>query len=215
LLETRSIVRLPLFAVCALIVAAACRPADRKEPEAAATVALPSRDTVIFETDKGRIVMELNREKAPETVANFVKHVRAGFYDGLIFHRVKPGFVIQAGLVTESMAQRKSTVFPIANEAQNGLKNLRGTVAMARSGDPHSATSEFFVNLVDNTKLDFTAPTLEGWGYAVFGRVIEGMDVVDAIAKTRSGRRGPYAEFPEHPTVIRRAYLKDSPPAGG
>jgi cyclophilin family peptidyl-prolyl cis-trans isomerase len=133
--------------------------------------------------------------------------VRAHFYDGLIFHRIEPTFVVQAGAVTEEAGQRTSTVFPVRNEAQNGLKNLRGTVAMARTADPHSATSEFFINLKDNAGLDYRAATIEGWGYAVFGRVIEGMAVVDAIAATPTTRRGTYRTYPTEPTVIRRAYV--------
>jgi cyclophilin family peptidyl-prolyl cis-trans isomerase len=166
------------------------------------------RDTVILETSRGAIVLELDPSKAPESVANFLKYVRAGFYNGLIFHRVEQGFVIQAGAVTERASDRTSpNAVPIRNEAQNGLKNLRGTVAMARTADPHSATSEFFINLKDNAGLDFRAPTIEGWGYAVFGRVIDGMAVVDAIAATPTTRRGPHRNFPTDPTVIRRASL--------
>jgi cyclophilin family peptidyl-prolyl cis-trans isomerase len=197
----------------------ACPPAEQDAPAASAetgvAVAPPTtRDTVVLETSRGRIVLELDPGKAPESVANFLKHVRAGFYDGLIFHRIEPTFVIQAGAVTEAAGQRTSTVFPLRNEAQNGLKNLRGTVAMARTGDPHSATSEFFINLKDNVGLDYTAPTLQGWGYAVFGRVIDGMAVVDAIAATPTTRRGQYRTYPTEPTVIRRAYVGAlAPPA--
>jgi peptidyl-prolyl cis-trans isomerase B (cyclophilin B) len=159
--------------------------------------------------------MELNRERAPVTVANFERHVEAGFYDGLIFHRIAPDFVIQAGRVMENMAERTSQAAPITNEADNGLRNERGTVAMARSDYPHSATSEFFISLKDNSeKLDFKEDTYEGFGYAVFGRVIEGMDVVDAIAATKPVRRRMYAEFPSEPTVIRRAYMQGASPDG-
>jgi peptidyl-prolyl cis-trans isomerase B (cyclophilin B) len=203
--------------LCSTLVAlAACQQA--KERPAAETVAqtVPAPapfDTVILETSRGRIVMELNREKAPATVDNFERHVKAKFYDGLIFHRIAPGFVIQAGRVTQNMDERTSSVAPIVNEAENGLKNLRGTVAMARTDYPNSATSEFFINLKDNAKLDFTAPTYEGFGYAVFGRVIEGMDVVDRIAATKPIRRGKYNEYPSEPTVIRRAYLQGTVPS--
>lgn len=197
-----------------LVLLAACTGREQAQPEpAAATPAL--RDTVVLETSKGRLVMELDREHAPVTVANFLRHVGAGFYDGLIFHRIAPDFVIQAGAVTENMGERKSTIFPIENEADNGLKNLRGTVAMARTLDPHSATSEFFINLKDNAKLDYTAPTERGWGYAVFGRVIEGLDVVDAIARAGNAPRRGYREFPKDPTVIQRAYRLASPPPAG
>jgi cyclophilin family peptidyl-prolyl cis-trans isomerase len=201
-----------LLAAIALL-PAACSPADRADtPEPAEGTPVPApaavtRDTVVLETTRGAIVLELDPSRAPETVANFLRHVRAGFYNGLIFHRIEPNFVIQAGAVTEDARERTSTVFPLRNEAENGLKNTRGTVAMARTGDPHSATSEFFVNLKDNAGLDYSAPTLEGWGYAVFGRVIDGMSVVDAIAATPTTRRGIYRTYPTQPTVIRRAYV--------
>ncbi len=202
---------LPFGSLVVLLALAACTGREQAQPESAASAPAPL-DTVVFETSKGRIVMELDRARAPVSVANFLRHVGAGFYDGLIFHRIAPNFVIQAGAVTEDLGERKSTVFPIENEAANGLKNLRGTVAMARQLDPHSATSEFFVNLKDNTKLDYTASTAREWGYAVFGRVIEGLDVVDAIAKAGSGPRGRHREFPNDPTIIRRAYLLASQP---
>lgn len=194
------------FLLPSLLLAAACGPQDDPAPEAAAAPA--PFDTVVVETSRGRIVIELNRERAPVSVANFERHVKAGFYDGLVFHRVAPGFVIQAGRVMENLAERTSQAAPITSEADNGLKNLRGTVAMARTDYPHSATSEFFINLKDNEKLDYRENTYEGFGYAVFGRVIEGMDVVDAIAATRPVRRRLYAEFPSEPTVIRRAYVQ-------
>jgi peptidyl-prolyl cis-trans isomerase B (cyclophilin B) len=182
------------------------------KPAAAAAEAPAPLDTIILETSRGRIVMEVNRAKAPITVANFERHVKAGFYDGMIFHRIAPGFVIQAGRVLANLSERSTTSVPIVNEAENGLKNLRGTVAMARTDYPNSATSEFFINLKDNAKLDFVAPTYEGFGYAVFGRVIEGMDVVDRIAATKPVRHGMYAEFPTEPTVIHRAYVQGAVP---
>jgi len=192
---------------------AACQPQDQPPQETAATAAPAPFDTVILETSKGQIAIELNRERAPVAVANFQRHVKGGFYDGLIFHRIAPGFVIQAGRVTEDRSERISQVAPITNEADNGLRNTRGTVAMARTDYPHSATSEFFINLTDNTaKLDFRAPTQEGFGYAVFGRVIAGLDVVDAIAAAGNVRRGIYREFPADPTVIRRAYMQGAEP---
>jgi cyclophilin family peptidyl-prolyl cis-trans isomerase len=210
--------RIPLVPLAALLLAA-CSSADRGDapaPPADSTAPAPApalRDTVVLETSRGSIVLELDPSRAPETVANFLKHVRAGFYNGLIFHRVEANFVIQAGAVTEDARERTSSIFPLRNEAQNGLKNGRGTVAMARTGDPHSATSEFFINLKDNVGLDHTAPTLEGWGYAVFGRVIDGMAVVDAIAATPTTRRGVYRTYPTEPTVIRRAYVGAPPVA--
>jgi cyclophilin family peptidyl-prolyl cis-trans isomerase len=190
---------------------AACQPQDQPPQEAPA--APPALDTVVLETGKGRIAIELNRERAPTSVANFLRHVNAGFYDGLIFHRIAPEFVIQAGRVAEDRSERISQAAPITNEGDNGLRNVRGSVAMARTDYPHSATSEFFINLRDNTaKLDFRAATYEGFGYAVFGRVIAGLDVVDAIAAAGSVRRGIYREFPADPTVIRRAYRQGAAP---
>ena len=138
---------------------------------------------VLLETTSGDILVELYPDKAPETVANFLKYVDDGFYNNTIFHRVIPGFMIQGGGLTARM-QQKDTSAPIKNEADNGLKNDRGTIAMARTRDPHSATAQFFINLVDNDFLNFQAPSGNGWGYCVFGRVTEGMDVVDAIGQT-------------------------------
>lgn len=165
---------------------------------------------VVLETNRGRIVMELDRQRAPESVANFLLHVKSGFYNDIQFHRVMPGFMIQAGVLTSDMQRRISPVFPVANEAQNGLKNLRGTVAMARTSDPHSATSEFFINLVDNAVLDFSSATPRGWGYAVFGRITEGMDVVDAVAAILTTGSGRYQNLPLEPTVIDTAYVVPS-----
>ena len=162
--------------------------------------------TVILETSRGRIVLELDREKAPITVANFVAHVQIGFYNGLTFHRVRPGFMIQAGKYTAAMQGRSSSAGSITNEADNGLSNLRGTVAMARLPDPHSATTQFFINLVDNQKLDHGTFS-DGWGYAVFGHVVEGMDVVDAIAAVPARRVGRFEALPVEPVVITSAYL--------
>lgn len=196
----------------ALLSVLACRQQSRETAEAAVVAAPAPYDTVILETSRGRILMELDRTKAPISVANFERHVKAGFYDGLLFHRVAPNFVIQAGRVMEDGSERLSQAPPIVNEAENGLRNLRGTVAMARTDYPNSATSEFFINLKDNARLDFREPTYEGFGYAVFGRVIEGMDVVDAIAAARPIRKGIYAEFPSDPTVIRRAFLQQAAP---
>ena len=148
---------------------------------------------VLLETTSGDILVELYPDKAPETVANFLKYVDDGFYNNTIFHRVIPGFMIQGGGLTARM-QQKDTSAPIKNEADNGLKNDRGTIAMARTMDPHSATAQFFINLVDNDFLNFQAPSGNGWGYCVFGRVTEGMDVVDAIART------PRSMFNDKPT---------------
>jgi peptidyl-prolyl cis-trans isomerase B (cyclophilin B) len=184
---------------------AGCAPADDEATRAAATP--PPTPRVAIETTAGRIVVELDRERAPETVRNFLAHVRSGFYDGLQFHRVLPDFAIQAGLLTESGAQRTTSIFPIPNEATNGLQNVRGAIAMARGGDPHSATSEFFINVRDNPKLDFRDRTAAGFGYAAFGRVIEGLPAVDAIAGVPTRRTGRFEALPTTPVVIRRAYV--------
>ena len=164
----------------------------------------PTPPRVALETSKGRIVLELDAAHAPKSVENFLAYVRSGHYDGTVFHRVIAGFMIQGGGFTADMTQ-KPTRPPIANEADNGLKNLRGTIAMARTSDPDSATAQFFINLVDNTPLDFRSKDVRGWGYAVFGKVVEGMDVVDAIAKVATGRRGPYDDVPVDPVVIQKA----------
>ncbi len=156
-----------------------------------------------METSKGTIVLELDEEKAPETVKNFVSYITSGHYDGTIFHRVIDGFMIQGGGFTKDMNQ-KATQSPIRNEAANGLKNKRGTIAMARTMDVDSATSQFFINLVDNDFLDFSAPTPQGFGYAVFGKVVEGMDVVDAIAKVKTGYHGSHQNVPEEAVIITR-----------
>lgn len=162
---------------------------------------------VVLQTNMGNIVMELDRESAPNTVGNIVEHVENGFYDGLIFHRVIPNFMIQTGSFTGELLERQSPRPPLRNEANNGLKNVRGTVAMARTTDPHSATAGFYINLVDNPNLDFTSETPRGWGYTVFGRVIEGMDVVDAIAQIQTGTQGPLNDVPLRTVIIEKASI--------
>ena len=159
-----------------------------------------------IETTMGTISLELDEAKAPATVKNFVEYANSGHYDGTIFHRVIDGFMIQGGGFTKSMDQ-KPTREPIRNEAMNGLKNKRGTIAMARTMVVDSATSQFFINLVDNAFLDFTNPTPQGFGYAVFGKVTDGMDVVDAIAKVKTGFSGPHQNVPEEPVVIRKVKI--------
>ena len=156
---------------------------------------------VVIETSKGTMEAELWEDKAPKTVANFLRYVDEKFYDGTVFHRVIPGFMIQGGGFTRAMEQKK-TRDPVRNEAMNGLKNLRGTIAMARTMVVDSATSQFFINLVDNDFLDFRAPTPQGFGYAVFGKVTEGMEVVDAIAKVKTCNFGPHQNVPEKPVEI-------------
>ena len=159
-----------------------------------------------METSMGTITLELDDAKAPETVANFVRYAKDGHYDGTIFHRVIDGFMIQGGGFTKDMNQ-KETREPIRNEAMNGLRNLRGTIAMARTMVVDSATSQFFINLVDNSFLDFQNPTPQGFGYAVFGKVVDGMDVVDQIAKVKTGFSGPHQNVPEEAIVIKRVVV--------
>jgi len=159
---------------------------------------------VELDTSKGKIVLELYPQKAPETVKNFLGYVDAKFYDGTIFHRVIPKFMIQGGGFTADM-KRKPTRQPIINEADNGLKNDRGTIAMARTSDPHSATAQFFINSAKNDFLNYRSKTSQGWGYVVFGRIIQGMTVLDAISKVRTGARGSYRDVPLEPIVIRKA----------
>jgi peptidyl-prolyl cis-trans isomerase A (cyclophilin A) len=168
----------------------------------APAAAQEAKPRVVLETSKGNITLELDRAKAPVTVENFLKYVDDGFYDGLIFHRVIPGFMIQCGGMNPNMSE-KDTRDPIKNEASNGLTNARGTIAMARTNDPNSATAQFFINLVDNARgLD---PRPGSAGYAVFGRVVEGMDAVDAIAKVKTATRGMHGDVPVEPVVIKSA----------
>ena len=159
---------------------------------------------VKLETSMGDITIALFPDKAPASVANFLSYVKSGFYDGLIFHRVIPGFMIQGGGLTPDM-QEKSKGKPIKNEAANGLKNEAYTVALARTNDPDSATSQFFINTVDNAFLNYTAPTPQGYGYAVFGKVIAGRETVDKIKAVRTGSSGPYKDVPVAPVVIKKA----------
>ena len=159
--------------------------------------------TVQLETSAGNLRIELDDEHAPASVANFLEYVRNGHYDGTVFHRVIKGFMVQGGGFDASMKQ-KATLAPIANEANNGVKNKRYTLAMARTSDPHSATAQFFINTVDNDFLDFRSESPQGWGYAVFGRVVEGTEVVDQIEKVRTGRRGMHDDVPlEHVSIVR------------
>lgn len=157
---------------------------------------------VDIDTNRGTIRIDLADDKAPNTVANFLRYVDEGFYDGTIFHRIIAGFMIQGGGYTEKF-QKKSTAAAIENEADNGLKNDRGTIAMARTSDPHSATAQFFINHNDNGNLDHRSKTMHGWGYAVFGKVVDGMDVVDAIAVLPTGNGGPFrSDVPKEAVVI-------------
>ncbi len=165
-----------------------------------------SNPKVKFETSKGDFIAELYADKAPKTVENFLNYVNSGFYNGLIFHRVIPGFMIQGGGMNPNMSE-KTTDAPIINEADNGLKNEIGTLAMARTNDPNSATSQFFINVKENGFLDFTSKTQQGWGYAVFGKVIEGMDVVHKIENVKTGNHGYHADVPLEPVIINKVSI--------
>jgi peptidyl-prolyl cis-trans isomerase B (cyclophilin B) len=157
--------------------------------------------TVQIQTSAGALRVELDDEKAPKSVANFLEYVKTGHFSGTVFHRVIKGFMLQGGGFEPGMKQ-KPTLAPIANEANNGLKNKRYTLAMARTSDPHSATAQFFINTVDNGFLDFRAENAQGWGYAVFGRVVEGTEVVEAIEKVATGRKGFHDDVPLEDVVI-------------
>ena len=159
---------------------------------------------VVLDTSKGKIVLELYLQKAPETVVNFLGYVDAKFYDGTIFHRVIPKFMIQGGGFLPLMKEKPGKG-PIKNEADKGLKNDRGTIAMARTPDPHSATAQFFINSANNSFLNHKNKTQQGWGYTAFGRVIKGMDVVDVISAVKTTKRGGYPDVPEVPVVIKSA----------
>ncbi len=161
---------------------------------------------VKMDTNQGTIILELDADKAPTTVKNFVTYANEGFYDGTIFHRVISNFMIQGGGFTEDMSQ-KTTHDPIKNEANNGLKNSNGTIAMARTGDPHSATAQFFINVKDNDFLNFSSETPQGWGYAVFGKVTEGMDVVNKIKDTSTSTNGPYQDVPIEAIIIEKVTI--------
>ncbi|MHB8472501.1 MAG: peptidylprolyl isomerase [Gammaproteobacteria bacterium] len=158
--------------------------------------------SVRMTTTQGDIVIELDAAKAPQTVANFLSYVKSGFYNGTIFHRVIPGFMIQGGGFEPGM-QQKPTQAPIKNEADNGLPNLTGTIAMARTGDPNSATAQFFINVADNGFLNHSAPTAQGWGYCVFGKVTQGMDVVHAIEKVPTTTRMGMQDVPTQDVEIK------------
>ncbi len=164
--------------------------------------------TVQMDTSAGSLRIELDDDKAPLSVANFLDYVAKGHFDGTVFHRVIKGFMLQGGGFEVGMKQ-KPTAAAIKNEANNGLKNKKYTLAMARTGDPHSATAQFFINTVDNGFLDFTAESAQGWGYAVFGRVVAGMDVVDSIEKVRTGRKGFHDDVPLEDVTIDRVVAID------
>jgi len=167
-----------------------------------------SKVKVALDTSLGKIVLQLDQDKAPLTVASFLSYVDDGFYDGTVFHRVIPSFMIQGGGF-DQQHQQKQTKAPVKNEANNGLRNVRGSIAMARTSDPHSATAQFFINTVNNRSLDHTSPTPNGWGYTVFGQVVEGMDVIDRISATRTGQGRlnghPAPDVPVLPILINSA----------
>jgi peptidyl-prolyl cis-trans isomerase B (cyclophilin B) len=156
---------------------------------------------VLLKTSEGDLRIELFQKEAPTSVANFLEYVKKGYYDGLIFHRVIDGFMIQGGGFDKDMKQ-KPTEAPIGNEANNGLKNTAGTLAMARTNDPHSATSQFFINVSDNEFLNHSSPTPQGWGYAVFGKVISGLEVLDVIKKVKTSPKGFHQDVPVNPVII-------------
>lgn len=199
-----------MMGICLSLVAltAVAQTTDTLEPESAEEVVevTVSGPRVQLMTNKGAIVIGLYPDKAPESVRNFLAYVDDGFYDGTIFHRVIDRFMVQGGGFTEDMI-KKRTGDPIPNEADNGLLNDRGTVAMARTSSPHSATAQFYFNLVDNIPLNHTSKDVRGWGYAVFGRVVEGMAVVDAIAQLPTARQGSMANMPVDTVKIVKATI--------
>ena len=191
-----------LFAATLTTLAVGCTTTATPSAQAAES----SRPRVTFETSHGSFVLELDRGSSPETVANFLAYVRDGFYEGTVFHRVIAGFMIQGGGFSEDF-QQLPTRPPVRNEADRGGRNDRGTIAMARTSDPHSATAQFFINVVDNDFLNHKAPTAQGWGYTAFGRVVEGMETVDRIAAVETGSRGPFRDVPQETVLIRKARI--------
>ncbi len=209
-----------LLAVAALVLGAtACANKDvpAKSQEEAAAQAVNTKNVnvednkmyVLLKTNKGDIVLELDAKKAPETVKNFVNYVKDGQYDGTVFHRVIKGFMVQGGGMNAQMQERKTRA-PIMNEADNGLKNNKYTVAMARTSDPDSATAQFFINTNDNDFLNFKSQTTQGWGYAVFGKVISGEKVVDAIESVATARKYPHDDVPVEPVTIEKAEVLEN-----
>lgn len=178
--------------------------AQDAKPQEPTTQPLKGIVKAVIETSKGNIELELDADKAPLSVQNFVNYANKGFYDGTIFHRVIPNFMIQGGGFTADM-QQKAPDKTIQCESKNGLKNLKGTIAMARTSDPHSATSQFFINVKDNTNLDF--PSFDGWGYAVFGKVTKGIEVTDDIVKAPTTRKGPHSDVPVEAITINKVTI--------
>lgn len=211
ILKSRAIRSILPIALCALIplnAIAQTKPVEGAKPEAAAEAPAPVAPRVLIKTSLGDITAELDTEKAPKSVENFLQYVKDGFYSGTIFHRVIGNFMVQGGGFTPDLRQ-KPTRPSIANEARNGLSNKRGTLAMARTPDPNSATAQFFINMVDNRNLDFVSDERsETWGYAVFGKVVDGMDVVDKIAAVPTGPKGPFrSDVPTTDVIIEKVEL--------
>ncbi len=179
---------------------------DQSAAQSASETANIEKTIAVMETSLGVIRLSLDSQRAPDSVANFVRYANSGHYNGTIFHRVISNFMIQGGGFDKDMNQ-KATRAPIKNEADNGLKNTTGTIAMARTSAPHSATSQFFINVKDNANLDHRSKNAAGWGYAVFGEVIEGMDVVEAIRVVNTGRNGRFNDVPLQPVIIERVYI--------
>jgi peptidyl-prolyl cis-trans isomerase B (cyclophilin B) len=163
---------------------------------------------ITFQTNFGEIKIELDFDNAPKTAANFQQYVEEGYYSGTIFHRVINGFMVQGGGFDKDMVQ-KETRSPIENEADNGLKNDNGTLAMARTGDPHSASAQFFINVKDNDFLNFKSKDMQGWGYCVFGKVVEGMDIVDKIKEVKTGNQGGHQDVPVEPVIVESASVSE------
>ena len=194
------------LAAIGLCLAGLTGPTTAQENKPVSNDATAGKVKIVMETSKGTIEIELDGEKAPISTKNFVNYVKKGHYDGTIFHRVIPGFMVQGGGFTTDMEQKKTDA-PITNEAKNGLKNLRGTLAMARTSDPNSATAQFFINVADNAFLDY--PGQDGYGYAVFGKVTKGMEVADAIVSSPTKNVGPFRDVPAEPIVIKSAKVAE------
>jgi peptidyl-prolyl cis-trans isomerase A (cyclophilin A)/peptidyl-prolyl cis-trans isomerase B (cyclophilin B) len=214
---TRYLLALALAAPLSVLAQTGTKPADTKPAAApakpaaaapAADAAKPANQSVVLHTSMGNITIELYADKAPKSVENFLQYAKDGFYDGTVFHRVIDNFMIQGGGFTKDLTQKRTRA-PVHNEANNGLSNLRGTVAMARTGDPHSATAQFFINLVDNKRLDYVSDQSGmTYGYAVFGKVTAGLDVVDKIKAVETGAQGPLAsDVPKTPITIDKVEL--------
>jgi peptidyl-prolyl cis-trans isomerase A (cyclophilin A) len=193
-----------LFVVALLVMAAGCMGQSPPAQTPQTTLQANMKETVVLETSKGNIELELDRQKAPASVENFIGYVKSGHYDGTIFHRVIPDFMIQGGGFT-SDGKQKATRAPIKLESNNGLKNVKGAIAMARTNAPDSATSQFFINVQDNPSLDYSRGMP---GYAVFGRVVSGMDVVETIRYVKTSSRGQFEDWPQQDVLIMKAYLK-------